>query len=309
MSSAADDRWIWRDGELVPYADATTHVLSHMAARGSQVFDVLPVVGNADGFHAVGLRDHVARFVRACDLLGMDGPTDVGALEAAVHETVAANPTLDAGWLVVKLIGAWVEEAVGVVPTQLRPTVFVAVLTAASRPSTLLPAKPVRVRAASMPKIPAAILPPSLKVAASYTPSLREQLRSRAEGFDHTIFPTTAGDLAESTTLSTLVVADGKILAPPLDSVLDGITRRMILDVADEAGVPVQVRPVSWDEVVRADELILCASTHPVLPVGWLDQQALVAPGPITSVLNDAVVDLLAGRHRLSGRWLTPLRT
>jgi branched-chain amino acid aminotransferase len=144
-------------------------------------------------------------------------------------------------------------------------------------------------------------------VAAGYTPALREQLVSRQQGFDHTVFRTASGDLAESTTLSMLVVRDGRILAPPLDVVLDGITRRLVLDVADAARIPVEVRPVSWDEVEMADELVLGSSTHPVVPVGRLDQQHLDAPGPVTETLTSGVADLLGGRHPLSDHWLTPL--
>lgn len=304
---------VWRDGELIPFADATVHVLSHMAARGSQVFDVLLVTRTGRGVEAVGLRPHVTRFLRSADLMAMEGVGEIDDLELAVARTVAGNLHLatDADGrptpLVVKLIAAWTEEPDGLLPVDLHPAVFVTARPAAGHGAPAVPDRPARVRSSPMPKIPPTILPPALKVAASYTPGLREQLRSRSLGFDHTVFRTIEGDLAESTTLSMLVVTGGRVLAPPLDSVLDGITRRLVLDAAQELGIPIEVRAVEWAEVEAADELILSSTTHPVVPVASLDDRELPAGGEVTAELASVVDGTLRGTHRLAGRWLTPL--
>lgn len=303
---------MWRDGELIPFAEATVHVLSHMAARGSQVFDVLLVTRTGRGVEAVGLRPHVTRFLRSADLMAMEDVGEVDDLERAVAETVAGNLHLatDGGRatpLVVKLIAAWTEEPDGLVPVDAHPTVFVTARPAPGDGAPPVPDRPARVRSSPMPKIPPAILPPALKVAASYTPGLREQMRSRALGFDHTVFRTIEGDLAESTTLSMLVVTGGRVLAPPLDSVLDGITRRLLLDAAQELEVPIEVRAVAWDEVVEADELLLSSTTHPLVPVASLDDRDLSAGGELTAELAEVVDGTLRGTHRLADRWLTAL--
>lgn len=308
-----DQGVVWRNGQLVPFADATCHVLSHMAARGSQVFDVLLVTGTDRGHCAVGLRPHVVRFLRSAEHMGMEDVGELADLERAVAQTVTANASpvsQNAGYTgpyVVKLIAAWSEEAVGLLPADLKPTVYVVALpTVGDRTPEILQA-PAKVRSSTMPKIPADILPPSLKVAASYTPGLREQLRSQAEGYDHTLFRTAEGDLAESTTLSALVIAGDRIVVPPLDTVLDGITRRIALDAAQDMGIPIEVRPVAWNEVLAADELVLTSTTHPLVPVGRLDDREFDAPGPITTELGSVMAELYAGTHPLSDQWLTPL--
>lgn len=293
----------------MPFADATCHVLSHMAARGSQVFDVLRVVTTDDGPCAVGLRPHVARFINSAELMGMRDVGTAGDLERAVAETVMAAPAGNGRTrsFTVKLVAAWTEEAIGVMPASLQPTVYVLALPIdpATEPEVL--GRPVKVKSVSMPKLPPSVLPPSLKVAASYTPGLREQMRVRSEGFDFPIFRTVNGDLAESTTLSVLVVADGRLLAPPLDSVLDGISRRIVVDVAGHQTIPVDVRGVYWDEVEGADELIFSSTTHVVTPVSLLDDRVIEAPGPVTKQIGVAMTELYQGNHPLSGRWLTPL--
>ncbi len=302
---------IWRDGSLIEYSQATIHVMSHAAARGSQVFDVMAVVDGEDGPSAFGLRPHVTRFVRSMQLMAMENTPPIGHLEEVIAETVRANccgpnaPLATGPWLV-KVIAAW-DAADGILPTSLEPSIYVVVTTAPSPGSVGTLPEAVRLKTADMPKIPSDVLPPALKVAAGYTPALRHMIRARAEGFDHVVFKDNNGDLAESVAASLLVVSDGKITAPPLDTVLDGITRRAVLESATFLDIPTDVRPVRWHEVVEADELLMASTTKVVLPVRRLDAQELTAPGPITLKLGDVMSSMLAGRHELSRRWLTPL--
>lgn len=286
-----------------------------MAARGSQIFDVMLATPTYQGLCGVGLRHHVTRFLRSAELMGMEDVGEVGDIERAIAQTVTANSSpvsQNAGYsgsFVIKMIAAWTEEALGVLPADVRPTVYILALPVGEGGPVPVLKSPVKVRSSTMPKIPADILPPSMKVAAGYAPGVRAQLQARAEGFDQIVFRTADGDLAESTTLSMLVVSGGRILAPPLDSVLDGITRRIVLDVAQDAGLPVEVRAIAWEEVCTADELLLTSTNHPVMPVAVLDDRTIDAPGPITSNLGGLMARLYEGSHVLSRRWLTPLQS
>lgn len=286
---------------MIPFSEATVHVLSHAAHRGSEVFDVLRVVESRDGPAALGLRKHVSRFDRSMQMMGMETPYDLGALEQAVAETVKANQ----GVVYVKLVASWAEVAMGTTPVTRRPSIVVAALPAPGADVVLH--EPARIVSSAMPKLPASILPPSLKVAAAYTGGLREQLKAAAAGFDDVIFRTEAGRLAEATTLSLLVVLGDKIIGPPFDSVLDGITRRLLIDLAPAHDLTVQTRDVYWDEVTSAQELILTSTSHLVRPIGELDGQSFDAPGRIARMLAADVEAVIGGRHPLSERWLTSL--
>lgn len=292
---------IWCDGDLIPYDEAKIHVLSHAAHRGTEVFDVLRVVDTPDGPAAVGLRPHVARFDHSMELMGMEPAFDIGALERAVAETALANP----GTSTVKLVAAWAEVAPGTIPVTRQPRLFVAAV--GDLETTVEVGEPVSIQTATMPKIPASILPPSLKVAASYTAAIRHQLAAAEAGFDDVIFRTVEGRLAEATTQSMLVSSNGRIAAPPLDSVLDGITRRLLIDLAHHDARTVEVRDVAWDEVIGADELVLNSTTVFVRPVARLDDRKLDAPGPLARRFAEQLDELIAGEHPLSGRWLSPL--
>ena len=292
---------IWRDGELIPYDQATIHVLSHAAHRGSEVFDVLRVVDTNAGPAVVGLRPHMARFDHSMELMGMEPAFDVGQMERAVAQTVLANP----GASTVKVVAAWAEVAPGSRPLTRKPSMFVAALPNYSL--TIELGEPVTVATSTMPKIPASILPPSLKVAACYTAAIRHQLEAEEAGFDDVIFRTTEGKLAEATTQSLFVVSEDRIMVPPLDSVLDGITRRLLLDVAQHDGWSVAVRDVHWDEVTEAPELLLTSTSVFLRPVSRLDDRELKAPGALAARLAELLPKMLAGEHPLAKRWLTPI--
>ena len=294
---------IWIDGTLVPSDEASVHVLSHGMQRGSTVFDVLKVVHLDDGPAAFGLREHAARFMQSMELMAMTPDVGLAEIEQAVRVTVAANP----GAEVVKLVAAWVEVPLRSLPVSTRPTIFVAALrqNAAADPGDT--AATVTLMTASAPKLPSTMLPPGLKVAASYTIGVRERLAAAAAGFDDVVFRTVDGDLAEGSTQSLFVVRDGQVVVPPIDTVLDSITRRAVVDLARAAGIHVDVRPVSWSEVIDADELFLSSTNSHVLPVSRIDDLPFDAPGPVSEVLIAAMAEMLAGRHERSRRWLTNL--
>lgn len=297
MSGA--DALVWRDGELIPFADATIHVLSHAAHRGSEVFDVLRVVTTEAGPAALGLRPHVARFDRSMQLMGMEPPYDIVTMEEAVRATVLANPGSD----VVKLVAAWAEIALSTHPISRRPMIVVTAQSG-SPADVLQPAA--RLVSSPMPKMPAEILPPSLKVAAAYTAGVRQQLQV-SEGVDDVIFRTLDGRLGEATTQSLLVVKGDRLIGPSFDRVLDGITRRMLSDLAPALGLAVEVRDVHWDEVEEADELIMTSTNVIVRPVASLDDHTYDAPGPVARGLAAEAEALFAGGHELSSRWLSLL--
>ncbi len=299
---------MWADGQMIRFEDATMHVLSHATQRGSAVFDVINIlaVPTADGSatvpHALGLNGHVARFVRSMKLMGMDSDYTVDELEAAVVATVVANP----GAGVVKLVAAWNEIPLRTLPITTTPHVWIAAMVP-DQNADAPPVTGVKLQTASCPKMPASILPPSLKVAASYTAGVRQRMAAVADGFDDVVFKTADGDLAEGTTQSLSVITGSTLAVPPLDDVLDSITRQMMLEVATHQGLTVEVRTVPWSEVMAADELFLSSANLSALPVSCIDDQEYPSPGPHTQRLMEAADSLAIGQHELSDRWLTPM--
>jgi branched-chain amino acid aminotransferase len=298
-----EQRRMWVDGQLRPFPEASVHVLSQSLQRGTAVFDVLSIHEGPDGPAALGLREHIARFGHSMEAMGMEPSFHLAQLERAVAVTTLANP----GAEVVKLTACFDEPALDALPSSLTPQITVAALAIADFPGGLRRPGGLRLRTATAPKLPASALPPGIKVAASYTIGVRERILARRQGYDDVLFRTTQGDLAESTTTSLLLVRDQTLIAPPVDVVLDGITRRMAVDVARNAGLHVEVRPVAWTEVESADELFVTSSMRLAVPVTDLDGRTYPDPGPVTKLVRDDLERLVQGQHPSSRRWLTPL--
>lgn len=299
---ATDGTKVWVDGELIDFDKATVHVLSNSNQRGSTVFDVMRIVTTADGPAAFGLREHVARFVRSMGLMGMDWDGSIGGLERAVAQTVAAN----SGSTIVKLVATWGEVGTASVPADLKPTIWVAALDPTETADGAPKAAPLKLKVAEGPKIGDDVLPVGLKVGAMYAQGIREIMLARSQGYDDVVFKDREGGLAEGSTKSLIVVKDDRLILPSLNQVLDGISRRAVLELAQHSGVSVEIRHVHWDEVTGADELFVSSTNTVVSGVIRIDEQVF-ALGPRTQQLADEADKLLGGSHDLSKRWLTPL--
>ncbi|MEZ5375660.1 MAG: aminotransferase class IV [Acidimicrobiales bacterium] len=295
---------VWIDGELRPIDDATISVFSHAVMRGTAVFDVLRIVQAPGGPAAIGLRPHLARLERSMAMMGMEPSVSLATLERAVSAVVAENQ----GAATVKTVAAWAEIPAKSLPVSLTPSITMGAFVPDPLEPTIPAAEPVSLRTALAPKLPAAMLPPALKVAASYTVGVRETMAAMAEGFDSVIFKTVDGLLAEGTTQSVFVVRGERLVVPPLDVVLDGITRRLVLDVGAYLGYHCEVRPVTWPEVEAADELFLCSTNAPVAPVARLDDHKWSTVGPVSSAIANEIARMIAdAEHPLARRWLTPV--
>jgi branched-chain amino acid aminotransferase len=298
-----EHRRIWVDGRLVPFAEATVHVLAQSLQRGTAVFDVLSVHDSSEGPVALGLREHVARFGHSMEAMGMAPAHHLAELERAVAATVLANP----GAEIVKLTACLAEPTLDALPASPVPSISVAALSVDDFGATPHRDRGLRLRTATAAKLSSSALPPGVKLAASYTVGVRERLEAQRDGWDDVVFRTAGGDLAEGTTTSLFVVHGHTVIAPPLDIVLDGIMRRIATDVARSAGLHVQVRPVSWEEVESADELFVTSTTRLAVPVADLDGRAYPDPGPVTKSVRGDLDRLVAGQHPSSRRWLTAL--
>ncbi len=295
---------VWIDGQLRPFDEAAISIFSHAVMRGSAVFDVLRIVQSANGPAAIGLRPHLARLERSMAMMGMEPAFSLARLEQAVTDVVAANP----GAATVKTVACWSEIPPKSMPVTLVPTITMAAFVPDPLEPTLPPAESVALRTAVAPKLPPEVLPPALKVAASYTIGVRETMAALAAGFDSVVFRTTGGLLAEGTTQSLFVVRGERLIVPPLDIVLDGITRRLVLDIGAHLGFHNEVRPVEWDEVEAADELFLCSTNAPVAPVHRLDDRVWPDQGPVSQAIDAGIRSMIDDAdHPLARRWLSVL--
>jgi branched-chain amino acid aminotransferase len=302
---AVADRKIWRDGALVPWADATVHVLSQSIQRGTLVFDVMPVYWLARGPAILGLAEHVERFLQSAELSGMPVPYTATQLHAAIAETVRANP----GAEVVKISGYWPGVSLDVLPVDAEPGIAIAAFAIAdiSKTGRASAGGPARLQIAESKKMPSCVLPPQVKIAAAYTHSAFAKARAKKAGFHDVLFLDERGSLTESSAQSFFLVCEGILRSAPLDVVLAGVTRRLALELARDEGIPVKEEPMPRELLARAEEAFLTGTTSNVWPIERVDAVLLPPPipGPITRRLVERFAKVVSDADPVfSRRWL-----
>jgi len=312
MPQDAPERRIWLDGALVPWSQATVHVLSHSLQRGSLIFDYTSVHETPRGPAIFRLSEHLERFRRSAWIVGLPLVQDVEELERAVLETVRANP----GATAVKISAYLPSIEVDVVPQD----DHVAVAIAAYDPiRDVILKKP-----GEQPFRPSLrvwvekerrnrrddILPPQAKAAAQYLSPMAAKWDARRRGYDEVLLLDLDGYVAEGPTTNVFLVdPDRKLRTPPEDRVLHGITRRSILELAKHDGIPaleVRVRP---EELAHAREVFLTGTSAGVWPVVSIDGHPVGGgePGPITLKLRERFAQVVGGRDPDFVAWLTPV--
>ncbi len=304
---SVSQRTIWLDGRLVPWDEANVHVLSQSLQRGSLVFDVLPCYSTSRGPVILGFREHSERFCRSAELGGMDLGLDLEAVQGAISETVRANPGSD----LVKISAMHAGVSLDVLPRERRPSVSVAAFAITELAAGFeLPLEPARLQLAAGVKTSPRTLSPQIKVAAGYTAAALAKGRATHEGFDDILFLDELGNVAESSTQSFLLVQGGEVWVPPLDYVLSGVTRRVVLDLAEDEKIPVRVAPIPSSALAEAEEAFLAGTTTNIRAVECVDTREFPAPlpGPVTGRLRERFERLIKGEDPVfSPRWLQPV--
>jgi branched-chain amino acid aminotransferase len=169
---------------------------------------------------------------------------------------------------------------------------------------------PARLQVAESIKTPPSALSPQVKIAAGYTGAAIAKQRARRDGFDDILFLDARGKIAESSTQSFFLVEHGGLHTAPLDHVLEGVTRRAVLELAADEGIPVKEEPPERDRLASADEAFLTGTTIDVWPVARIDSRDLPAPvpGPVTARLARRLARVIAGEDAtFSPRWMQAL--
>lgn len=281
----------WVDGKPIDSADAKIPLMSAAVFRGTSVFDVMLVV---DGPNAVGFDAHMNRLFGSAAQMGLRVEYGIDDLSGAAAIVLDAQPTP----AIVRTVIADAGPSGG--GGDVRPVV------AMTAERCDLASEPLRLMTAGA-KIGADVLPPGIKVAASYAPGLRVEAGADGRQADGIINFTPDGFLLEALSASVGVVSGRSVRLPPLDVVLDSVTRRIVVDVAESAGIEVVVEMISSTDVATADALFVASTTRPVVPVAQLDAVSYDTANETLQTLHTGLLDLFAGRHSASPRWLTRL--
>jgi branched-chain amino acid aminotransferase len=306
----AVERRIWLDGELVPWDRATVHVLSHSLQRGSLVFDYMSVHATPRGRAVFRLREHVERFLRSAELVGLPLRRDREGIEAAIAETVRANP----GATAVKVSAYFASIEVDVVPLDDRVSVAIAAYDPIADIVAHKPRKPHR-----NPLLRVwiekdrrnrrdDILPPQAKVAANYASPMGAKWAAQRAGYDEILLIDAQGFVAEGPTTNVFLVEEGgSLCTPPSDHVVLGVTRSSVIEIAKREGISVHSSPVRPERLLAAREVFLTGTTAGVWPVGSIDGRPVGdgAEGPVSRRLRERFACVVSGQDPDFEHWLS----
>ena len=296
-----------------PWADATVHVMSHSHQRGSLVFDYMSVHETPRGVCIFRLAEHVARFFRSCEMLGLPVEQSPERLSDAIRETVRANPGAHA----VKMSAYFASVEIDVVPVDTHVTIAIAAYDPKTDIADRLPRQsPAKARHLKLwiEKERANrrddIMSPQVKVSANYASPMTAKVRARAAGYDEIVLVDEDGHLAEGPTTNLFIVdGEGQLLTPESKKVLHGVTRSAVMEIAKAEGVPIHEAQLKPEALLNASEAFLTGTTAGVWPVESVDGQKLGAqcPGPIATRLGNRFRRASNGEDPEFEHWLTPV--
>lgn len=303
MAGIEEVEFIWKDGELVPWAQATTHVLTHSLHYGSAVFEGLRAYKTEKGAAIFRLRDHMQRLVNSAKMTFMDIPYSVDELCEATIEVVKKNnlPSCYIRPIVYRGYGS-----LGVDPRNAPVNVVIAAWSWDSYLGEDALANGVDVMVSSWRQRSANSTPPGIKAAGSYFNSALAHMEASMNGFTEAILLNEDGKVCEGSGENLFIVKGGKLLTPPLsDGILEGITRDSVMTVAKDLGYEVVEQSLVRSQLYTADEVFFTGSAAELTPIGSIDRREIGKPGAITKAIQARFFDVVAGKVEEHKDWLT----
>lgn len=303
MSMANRDGVIWYDGKMVPWRDATTHVLTHTLHYGMGIFEGLRAYLTSKGPAIFRLTEHTDRLFNSAHIFRMAIPFDKATLIQAQKEVVKQNH-LESGYI--RPIVFYGPEAMGLSAKNL--SVHVAI--AAWPWGTYLGADSlengIRVKTSSFCRHHVNINMCRAKSVSTYTNSILAHQEVAQDGYHEALLLDVDGYVAEGSGENIFIIKQGKLYTPDLTSCLEGITRSSVIELAQEINIPVIEKRITRDEVYCADEAFFTGTAAEVTPIRELDNRIIGngKRGPITQRLQALFFDCVNGKATNHADWL-----
>ena len=303
MSMSDRDGVIWQDGRLVPWREATTHVLTHSLHYGMSVFEGVRAYKTERGTAIFRLEDHTDRLFNSAHIFQMAMPYDKAAINEAHKEVLRAN-NLESGYL--RPIAFYGSEKMGVSPKGAKVHVVVAAWPWGAYLGEDGLERGIRVKVSSYTRHHVNISMVRAKASGHYINSILANNEVTNEGYDEAMLLDPEGYVAEGAGENLFIVKKGKLYTPDLTSCLEGITRATVLQIAGELGLSVQEKRITRDEVYCCDEAFFTGTAAEVTPIRELDgrQIGIGRRGPVTAEIQARYFDVVNGRSAEHDGWL-----
>jgi len=303
MSMDDRDGVIWMDGEMVPWREAKTHVLTHTLHYGMGVFEGVRAYRTEKGTAIFRLQEHTDRLFRSAHILAMAMPFDKETVNEAQRAVIRENG-LESAYI--RPMCFYGSEGMGLRADNLKVHVMVAAWPWGAYLGAEGMEKGIRIRTSSYTRHHVNITMCKAKANGNYMNSMLALQEALSSGYDEAMLLDNEGYVAEGSGENIFIVRDGVIYTPDLTSALEGITRDTIITLAAEIGVPVREKRITRDEVYVADEAFFSGTAAEVTPIREVDGRTIGAGhrGPVTERLQTMYFDQVEGRRTEHPEWL-----
>jgi branched-chain amino acid aminotransferase len=301
------NRFAYFNGKVVPIEEARVSVMTSALNYGTGIFEGIRGFWNAQDkeLYVFRLQDHLARFARNMRLLLLDVPESLEVLSGAILELLRAE-RFEAD-IYIRPLAYKSSEVVGVRLHDLASAVTVFAVPFGEyidRPDGA------SVMVSSWRRLADNAIPPRNKITGAYVNSALAKTEAAQLGFDDALFLCEDGTVSEASAANLFIARNGRLVTPPRTAgILEGITRASVMTLADDAGIPVEERPIGRSELYVADELLICGTAVGVVPVTSVDRRPVGDGriGPLSGDLRCRYAKAASGRDSRHRDWCTPV--
>jgi len=297
--------YIWKNGELVSWEKATTHVLTHALHYGTGVFEGIRAYKTEKGPAVFRLKEHVKRLFDSAKIMMMTIPFQPEDIEKAILNLVNSNQL---SHCYIRPIAYYGYGKLGLYPGNNPVDVVIAAWEWGSYLGEEGLEKGIKCKISSWIRVDSRITPPLAKSTANYLNSALAKTEALQCGYDEAILLNMNGTIAEGPGENIFLIKNNHIYTPDIsDNALSGITAQSAIQIAQDLGIPISSKRLIRDELFLADELFFTGTAAEITPIRDIDGRLIGSGkrGPITARIQDAFFNIVKGKDAQYKHWLT----
>jgi branched-chain amino acid aminotransferase len=299
--------YVWKNGELIPWADATIHVMSHVVNYGSSVFEGIRCYNTRRGPAVFRLDTHIERLLNSCHIYRMELPYNAAELQEASLRTILANEYQECYLRPIVFRG---YGTFGVDPFPAPLETYICTWQWGKYLGKEALESGVDVCVSSWTRIAPNTLPSMAKAGANYMNSQLIKMEAKLNGYVEGIALDPEGYISEGSGENIFLIKNGTVMTPPLYStILPGITRDSVIRICQNVGIPVLERAIPREMLYIADEVFFTGTAAEITPIRSVDKVTVGAGkrGPITQFIQEEFFGIITGEKDDAFGWLTPV--
>lgn len=298
-------KWVWRNGEIIPWSDATTHVSSHALHYGSAVFEGMRCYETDDGPAVFRLNEHLERLFRSAAVHGMKLPFDAQELSDAICELIERHEFRSC---YIRPLCYYGSGSLSLHPAKCPVEVTILVWPWAAYLGAEGLKNGVRITVSPWKKFHSEMMPTTAKASGQYINSILAVREAVSRGYDEALLLNMDGSVAEGSGENLFVIRNGELFTnDERHSILLGVTRDAVIRIAEDLGFPINVGPITVEMLETADEAFFTGTAAEVTPIREVDGTAIKdgRRGAVTELIQKVFFEATAGRDARYRDWLT----